>query len=274
MGTRIDAPPPRNYGQETRDTLQAQIDLAPQQFAAEAQFRPQYANLDLSILRDVLLGSEGRPGLLQTYEQDIAPSLARVSNADRDMRIAGEMQAIQDYAPAIAQTLRQASGNAPLLDELNRQSIEELRAGTGMTPDLAREVEQGVRSGQAARGFGFGAPDAVTEAFARGTRGLQLQQQRRQNAAGLIGLNQATGGDPFLAILGRPSQTLGMMPGVAGQAAGFNPGSMFNPESGYASDVFNTNYNAQAAANIATGNNKAAITGAAINAAGSAAGSL
>ena len=32
----VEAPPPRNYGQETRDTLQAQVDLAPQLFAKEA----------------------------------------------------------------------------------------------------------------------------------------------------------------------------------------------------------------------------------------------
>jgi hypothetical protein len=30
------APPPRDYAKETRDTLQAQIDLAPELFAAEA----------------------------------------------------------------------------------------------------------------------------------------------------------------------------------------------------------------------------------------------
>ena len=40
----VDAPPPRNYGQETRDTLQAQLDLAPQLFESEARFRPQYAD--------------------------------------------------------------------------------------------------------------------------------------------------------------------------------------------------------------------------------------
>ena len=34
MGTKIKAPPARDYGKETRDTLQAQIDLAPDLYAA------------------------------------------------------------------------------------------------------------------------------------------------------------------------------------------------------------------------------------------------
>ena len=33
----VSPPPPRNYGQETRDTLQAQVDLAPQLYANEAE---------------------------------------------------------------------------------------------------------------------------------------------------------------------------------------------------------------------------------------------
>ena len=36
----VDSPPPRNYGQETRDTLQAQVDLAPQLFESEAKVSP------------------------------------------------------------------------------------------------------------------------------------------------------------------------------------------------------------------------------------------
>jgi hypothetical protein len=265
----------RGRGEDTRDLWVGAISRYEGDFraallaAAEAQYRPQYAQLDFQILRDTLLGKDGQPGLLSTYEQDISPSLARAANADRSTRIEGEMGDITRFAPQIAQTLREASGNAPLLEEMNRQALEDLRAGAGMSPELSREVQQGVRSAQAARGFGFGAPDAVTEAFARGSRGLQLQQQRRQNAAGMVGLNQATGGDPFMAILGRPSQTMGMMPGVAGQAAGFNPGAMFNPESAYAGDIFNTNYNAQAAANIQSANNKNALIGAGISAAGS-----
>jgi hypothetical protein len=255
------APPPRDYGQETRDTLQAQIDLAPGLFEAESQYRPQYAELDLETLATTLRGQPGTAGLLELYENDIAPALTRISGQDRDDRIAGELGALTEYAPQVTRTLREASGNAGITDRLTAQAIEGLDAGAGMDPTLANEISQGVRSGQAARGFGFGMPDVVTEAFARGERGNQLRQQRQQFAGQVAGINQATGGDPLMAILGRPSGTTALTPGVAGQAQGMSPGSIFSPESGYAQDLFNTNYNAQAATNIGASNNRNAIFG-------------
>jgi hypothetical protein len=90
-------------------------------------------------------------------------------------------------------------------------------------------------------------------------------------------LNASTGTDPSLAILGRPSQGAAQGQALLGQgqqgASGAGP-SLFNPESAYAGDIFNTNYNANAAANIASANNKTALIGAGISAAGSAASSM
>lgn len=269
MGTSVETPPPRDYAAETKDTLQAQIDLKPQQYAAEAKYQPLFTSLNLDNLATSLRGTGSSPGLLSLYENDVQPALSRVQNADRNQRIAGELGAVKQYAGDVTKTLREASGNAPLVDELNRQALSDLQAGAGLDPSLASEVQQGVRAAQAARGFGFGAPDAVAEAFARGQRGVDLRNQRRQFAGNVVGVNQATGGDPFLTILGRPSQTLGMGQNVVGQGAGMNAGSQFNPESGYAADIFNTNFNAQAAANIAEANNKTALTAAGISAAGS-----
>jgi hypothetical protein len=267
-------PAPRDYGQETRDTLQAQVDLAPAQFAAESEFRPQRAQLDLDVLGQTLRGSGGSAGLLDLYEKEIAPALSRVESQDRDSRISGELGALTKYAPGVARTLREASGNAGLLDTLNRQAQEGLDAGAGLDPSMAHEVEQAVRTAQAARGFGFGAPDAIAEAFARGSRGNQLRNERRAFAGNVVQANQMTGGDPFMAILGRPSQTIGMIPGVAGQGQGIAGGPMFSPESAYAQDIFNTNYNASAASKIAGANNSTALMSAGIGAAGSAAGAM
>lgn len=274
MGTSIGAPPPRDYGQETRDTLQAQVDLAPDVYAAEAKYRPLYAQLNLDTLRSAMMGTDGKPGLLSTYENDVMPTFSRAANAERDARIAGEMQSIAQYAPGVTQTLREASGTAPLVAELNKQALADLQSGAGMSPSLANEVTQGVRAAQAARGFGFGTPDVLTEAYARGDRGRQLQNERRAFAGQVIGVDQATGGDPFLAILGRPSQNMALGQNALAQGSAASPGQIFNPESGYAADLYNTNFNAKAAAKIAQGNADAAITAAGISAAGSAASSL
>jgi len=69
MGTSVEAPTPRNYGQETRDTLQAQLDLAPQKYAAEAKYAPQYQALQLGLLKSAT------PELLQLYKEQIAPPM-------------------------------------------------------------------------------------------------------------------------------------------------------------------------------------------------------
>jgi len=62
MGTKIKAPKERNYGKETRDTLQAQVDLAGDLYAAESEYRPKYSQLDVDIAKSTT------PQLLDLYE--------------------------------------------------------------------------------------------------------------------------------------------------------------------------------------------------------------
>lgn len=254
--------------------MQAQIDLAPQQYAAEAEFRPQYAALDLKTLQTALNGTGDQKGLLDLYENSVYPALTRAQAADTKSRTASDLDIIQSLGGQVTSALREASGTAGLVDQLSKQASEGLAAGASLDPSLANEVEQGVRSAQAARGFGFGSADAVQEAFARGERGQALRQQRQQFAQQTVGTLQATGGDPVLALLGRPSQTVAAGQGVGGQAGGMRSGNIFNPESSYAADVNNTNFNAKAAAKIAQANNDTAITAAGISAAGNMASSL
>jgi hypothetical protein len=63
-----------------------------------------------------------------------------------------------------------------------------------------------------------------------------------------------------------------MAGGVVGQAGGFNPGAMFSPESQYAGDIHNQNYQGQLAARTASAKNKASLIGAGMNMVGSAMG--
>lgn len=297
------APPPsRDLYRETRDTLQAQVDLAPQLAASEARYRPVYTALDLADLNYMLRGSDAIPqtafdqpvsrttttesanpleglgmlgqqkGLLSLYEEDINPTMSRIEAKDRKDRIAGEMEAIQTYAKPVSDTLREATGNAPLLDELNRQAQSELEAGASVDPALRRELQQSIRAGQAARGMGYGMRDLADESALTAMQAEQLRRQRQGFAQSMVGINQATGGDPFMAILGRPSQAFQASQGIGGQAYGMSQGignKIFNPESQYAADLYNTNYQGQLAANTATAANKAAITGAMIGAGGS-----
>ena len=63
-GTKINYPAQPSYSESLRDSLRAQIDLAPELYAAEAETRPRYAQLETDILRDTLLGRGGEDGVL------------------------------------------------------------------------------------------------------------------------------------------------------------------------------------------------------------------
>ena len=53
-----------SYSESLRDSLQAQIDLGPALYQAEAQARPRYAQLETDILRDTMLGRGAQQGML------------------------------------------------------------------------------------------------------------------------------------------------------------------------------------------------------------------
>lgn len=332
----VAAPPARDLYKETRDTLQAQIDLAPKLASSEAQYRPLYNALDLQDLNYMLLGgrslegfdatqpistrtitetknlgetpqskavnspfkfnrqyqnygqmqpvtnsvttetveknflpaSYGKSkGLLDLYEQDITPTMTRIENADRASRIAGEMDAINKYGKSVTETLRDASGNRELLAMMNDQARSELAAGASLDPSLRREIQQGIRSAQASRGMGYGMRDLADESIMTAMQAEQLRRNRQNFATQVIGLNQATGGDPFMAILGRPSQAFQATQNVGGQAYGMSQGignKIFNPTDQYAADLYNQNYQGQLAARTASAANSSALTGALI----------
>jgi hypothetical protein len=83
--------------------------------------------------------------------------------------------------------------------------------------------------------------------------------------------NAATQTDPFLAILGRPGSSpaaaQGLMSGLQGQSGLSNRGDQFNPFNAYSSDLYNTNFNANAASKIGGMNAIAGMTGSALGAA-------
>ena len=272
MGTKVKAPPARDYGKETRDTLQAQIDLAPDLYAAEERFRPKYAQLDLDIAKQLA------PDLLNLYET----SQRRLGALDRETLAAqreADISAIEDYGTRAMQGYRAAADaanpeQAALMAELNKQALSDLKLGGQLNASERRDLQQSARGAQAARGFGYGINDAAIESWAQMQGSDQKRRQRQGFAQSMAGLNQANSVDPFMAILGRPSSMTPAMTGsFVGQAQGFNPGAMFSPESQYAADIYNQNYQGQLAARTATAKNRASMIGAGIGAFGKMTGS-
>ena len=272
------APPDRDYAKETRESLQAQIDLAPDLYAAEANpdyGRAAYAQLDLDILRDVMTGKDGQPGMLELYENQIMPGLSRADAAGNRVSREADITDVEQLGQRATEAFRSANPEqTALLDRLNQQAMSELDAGAGLPPALAREIEQQIRGSQAARGMGYGMADVGQEALIKGLQAEQLQRRRQQFAQNVIGVNAATATDPFLAILGRPGVQVGQAAGITSQGQGFNPGSVFNPESAYAGSLYANNYNAKLNANIASANAMSGAMSGIAQGVGSAAGGI
>jgi hypothetical protein len=269
MGTSVSTPEPRSYSQETRDTLQAQLDLAPAKFASEAQFGPQYQQLQLDMFRQAL------PQLLGAYQHEIMPALTQAEITSRGASRAGDIADVARLGPLARQAQAAgAPGEAALVDSMVADAQTGLAAGTNLTPEEQRAAQQQSRAAFAARGLGTTPSGAIDEIVRMQAGGQQAKLRRQAQAGQALGLSQQFYGDPFQQTLGRPSQAFSMSPGLAGQAQGFNPGMLFNPESQYAADINNQGWQGALAARTASAANRSALIGAGISAAGSAASSL
>lgn len=254
---RAKAPQDRNIYTEAMQTLQAQLDAAPMIYEAEAKYQPLYNALSLRNTRDTLLGSEGNRGLLDLYESEIYPLQSRLeADATRSQR-ESDMSAMESYTPRLTALLRESQDPqaAAIQEELKRQALAELMAGSSLTPDERREMVQSAAAGQSISGTAQ-APYALYERMmTQGSGGAARQAQRRAFAASMMNVGPESGVDMTAAIIGRPSRTPTFsgqpMLGATGATA---PSGQFQLFPSYASDLYNTNYNAKAAANIANYN--------------------
>ena len=252
----VEAPPARNYAQEPRETLRNQIDLAPEKYAAEAQFAPKYQALTIDMLK------QATPELLRLYEEQIAPSMGRTEAASRAASRAGDIADISRLGPQARAAIQ---GFAPeqtrIADILAQNATSNLLAGSRLTPEQQRMAQQQARMASSARGMAQGPNAALQEALRSQMIGAGLQQQRQQQAMGALQAGQGVYGDVFQQILGRPSQAFAGSQGFVGQAQGFNPGQLFNPESAYAGNIYGGNQQAIGAANAAGASATSGIIG-------------
>ena len=259
----VSAPPPRDVGRETRDNLEAQRDLAPELLRMEKETRPEYADLERRMMLEQM-GIDPSKGLLQAYEEDFAPSMARQKAAT----VKGDIDILQEYGPQLLQAQRDID---PLADSL-RQGImdsaaEDMAAGMGLTETEQRDLDQQILSGAADRGMegqGSTFADMVSQ---RLSANRAVKQQRLQNASAAYAMNAT---DPLFALTGRAASTPGQAMqqfGSAGFALNSSPG-IFNPESNYGGNLATQNSQAQMDARTASAANKAALVSSVFQGAG------
>jgi hypothetical protein len=269
MGTNIDAPKARDYGSETRDTLQAQVDLAPQLYAAEAKFAPLYQNLQLG------LAQQAAPQMMSMYEKDIVPVLSRIQSQSQQDQRQADVNAVRDLGPQAMEAMRASNPQqAQLMDALQKDAMSGMAAGSALTPQQMAQTQQASRAAWGARGLASSPAAASSEVIAQQLAGNAEQDRRRAMAGSMVSANQSVYGDPFAQILGRSSGVAGMAGGFGAQAQGFNPGRLFNPESQYAADIMGSNSQQQLATNTAEAANRSALFSSMISSVGNAASSM
>lgn len=157
-----------------------------------------------------------------------------------------------------------------------------LQAQTANQSAALQAQQQQLQAQLANQNFGLGSYQANVASQAAQMQALQqaaaMQEQQRlsqlSGSQAALGAQSAAFFDPFQGVLGGQSSNVGnnqQLIGNAGSLTGQSNAAtmnMFNPFNAYSQDLYNTNYNGQAAANIATGNNRAAIIGGSLQALG------
>lgn len=260
----VEAPPARDYGKETADTLESQIRLAPDLYASEEEFRPAYANLERRIQLEQL-GIDPEMGLLEAFEDYIAPSLVRQERAG----VQGDIDMLRELGPQLVEAQRAAD---PLAESLRQsvmtEALEDMQAGGGMTAEETRDTDQQALAMAAQRGLvGQNVSDYDRmRAKLLGDRGAKAQ--RMQNASAAYGMGA---GDPLLALTGRRMNTganVANQFGTAGFGLDSSP-AIFNPESAYAGALNTQNWQGEMDARAATAANQSAMTSGALQGLGS-----
>lgn len=217
-------------------------------------------------------------GLLTLYRDYLAPTMEQTQEAQQSSQRTADVADVSRLGPAALAAFKQSDpATANLIDTLTQHAQDQLNAGSKLDPELQRAMEQNIRSSQASRGMGYGPSDVFNESMGLTQFGEQLRQQRQAFAGQAAGLRNSIYGDPFQRILNRQGAGLGGASNALQQAIGLGgasgPLGLLNPESQYAQDLHNTNFNALVNAAIGNANNQNAIIGAGISAVGSMAGS-
>jgi hypothetical protein len=219
--------PRRNMGTEVRTTLRQNAPI----FKAAAKWQPRYEQLNRGVMQSSLFG-----GPVMANEQ--TPGYAEMLT-----------NLFSYLGPRMMEAQRLTNPEAAAgLDALLKSAQEDFSSGYDLSPAELRNLQQGMRSAQAARGFGFSPADAGYESLAQLQAGQGLRQQRMGNLSSALSQHFAQTPNPF----GIGQSLMGMGMGASQAAAS----RLVDPFNAYAADLHNTNFNAKAYEELATIQNR------------------
>jgi hypothetical protein len=203
-----DSPDVPSAGENYKDALEAQLRF--QGSRRELDFLDQLGNIDMlrrlaPALANVQLG----------FEEQFGPQIrAAESEAIKQARL-GDIQNVTDIAPLFNQAVEASDPRQAAIRKLLGEQVHgELQAGAGLDDGLRREIQQGVRAGQGARGISFGNAPVSEEAFAQGRAGLDLRRSRQQAAENFLRTSAATQPSALNFMTNRSGGSLVNAPGL------------------------------------------------------------
>lgn len=205
--------------------------------AAEEEFRPRYAALELQDIESYARGVDDTPGVFDLLEEQAR----RASDLQREqlqLQREADVGAIQEFAPQVVEAYRAADPRSAELADLAQQQAVRLfgEAEGPLSPERRRMAEQAARAGSLARGRIGDESSVAAEILGREQFKAGLRQEARQAGAGAFGQQRAMAGDLGMTILGRPSQAIQLGGQTLGQATGLAAGptgpQLFDPNVG------------------------------------------
>jgi len=272
--TTVQAPAAPNYQESMRSILQAQIDLAPQVYASEAQYQPKYQTLQDQIAQQAAASQ------INLYRQ-LQPSYSQLEEDYMKSQQAAQLRGLQERAPEYIQAFQQAQGVGGInqaLQKYTEQKLGGLQAnGAALSPEEQRMLDQQVRAGYAARGTSLGGQSNLAEVMNRYNARQAREQQLVALGTGLGGYFQQQAAPALTSFYQQPMYA-GSFGGQAAQNAMMAQQQAgpqyFNPESQTGMGSIYGAYNAQMQLAAGTAQANAARSAGKMGALGSIGGGL
>ena len=189
------APQPQSLGQQTAESLQAQVNAAPAQFAAQSQFAPQYLGLTNEELQNFLMGTPGG-----TNPQTVSTNTAGFRNMTTGAFVAGDTA--PTWAPTVSTgSVSQGGGGRVLPGQTNpwvpftQAGVTTQNVTTPATPGFLNLLSQATPSLSATTGAATTAQVAnqIADVGSMGPGATQaLEAANPANAQLLDAMNQDT----------------------------------------------------------------------------------
>ena len=241
----VEQPAAPQYQESMRSILQAQIDLAPQVYAKEAEFQPKYQTLQDQIAKQ---SAQSQIGMYR----ELQPSYSALEESYMKSQQAAQLRGLQERAPSYVQAFQEAQGVGGLnqaLQQYTQQKLGGLQAnGAMLSPQEQRTLDQQARAGYAVRGTSLGGQSNLAEVLNRYNARQAREQQLVALGTGLGGYFQQQSAPALTSFYQQPMYA-GSFGGQAAQNAMMGQQQAgpqyFNPESQTGMGAIYGAYNAQ-----------------------------